>query len=53
MLEQYPDQVSIQFRNEVYFRHIEAMNRIAAIDALVDEWRKSIQKRITRLDKGI
>lgn len=53
LLEQHPANVSIQFGNEVYFhqpRNIEALKRIAAVEALAEEWRKSIQKRIANLE---
>lgn len=55
LLEQHPANVSIQFGNEIYFhqpRNIEALKRIVAVEALAEEWRKSLQKRIANLEGG-
>ncbi|GKV54116.1 sulfurase [Sporosarcina sp. NCCP-2222] len=51
LIEQHPDQISIAYCNEIYFRgqkDVDAMKRIVAIEPLAEEWRKSLQKRIDK-----
>ncbi|MFS0575110.1 MOSC domain-containing protein [Sporosarcina sp. 179-K 3D1 HS] len=53
LIEQHPAKISILFGNEVYFhqlQNIEAMKRLAEVEALADEWRKSLHKRMARLE---
>ncbi|MBB4825602.1 MOSC domain-containing protein YiiM [Sporosarcina luteola] len=51
LVEQHPEKISIAYCNEIYFRgqkDVDAMKRIAAVEALAEEWRKSLQKRIDK-----
>ncbi|PID03437.1 MOSC domain-containing protein [Sporosarcina sp. P2] len=51
-LQQDPNQVSILYANEVYFQRpkdVEGLKRILGVDALAEEWRDMLMKRLEKL----
>ncbi|MEI4829442.1 MOSC domain-containing protein [Bacillus sp. FJAT-53711] len=51
LLERHPQQVSILFANEVYFRgqkDVESMEKIIAVPELAEDWRKSLTARLEK-----
>lgn len=54
LLARDPHGVTILFANEVYFQRPkdgDGMRRIAAVEALAEEWQKKIEKRLASLQK--
>ncbi|MGG0184471.1 MOSC domain-containing protein [Bacillus rhizoplanae] len=52
LLERHPQQISILFANEVYFRgqkDVEGMEKIIAVPELAEDWRKSLTTRLAKL----
>lgn len=52
LIEQHPQQVSILFANEIYFRapkDIEGMQKILDVAQLAEEWREPLEKRLHKL----
>ena len=50
--ERHPQQVSVLFGNEVYFRghkNVEGMNKILSVEALADEWKELLNERLHKL----
>lgn len=50
--ERHPQQVSVYFGNEVYFRghkNVEGMNKILSVEALADEWKELLNERLHKL----
>lgn len=54
LVQQDPQKITILYANEVYFhqpRNVEGLNRIIAVEALADEWRQDIERRLESLQK--
>ncbi|MFB4164941.1 MOSC domain-containing protein [Alteribacillus sp. JSM 102045] len=52
LVEQHPDQVTVAFSLHTFFHNskdVEAMQKIAAVDALAESWREKLEERIDRL----
>ncbi|PAD09805.1 MOSC domain-containing protein [Shouchella clausii] len=53
LLDPHPDKVSVLYVCETYFRKPtdkQAMERILAVDALADEWKGKMRKRLEKLE---
>lgn len=55
IVEKHPARISILYCNEVYFKSKDAlaMKRIQAVDALADEWKQQLEKRILLLQSSV
>lgn len=55
LIEKDPARISVLHCNEVYFQNkdAEAMQRILAVDALADEWKQKLAKRIQVLQSRV
>nr|WP_088291780.1 MOSC domain-containing protein [Ureibacillus sinduriensis] len=52
LIEKNPQGISVLFGNEIYFRRpkdVEAMQAILAVDALAQEWKGYMMKRLSKL----
>lgn len=52
LLEPHPEQISILFANQMYYQKQDkpsGIERVLAVDALADEWRISLNKRLSQI----
>ncbi|MGE8006651.1 MOSC domain-containing protein [Lysinibacillus sp. NPDC093216] len=55
LVEKHPERISILHCNEVYFKNKDAlaMKRIQAVDALAEDWKQKLAKRIQLLQSKV
>lgn len=55
LVEKHPAQVSVLYCNEVYFKNkdADAMKHIRAVDALAEDWKQKLEKRIQVLQSKV
>lgn len=55
LVEKHPARISVLYCNEVYFKNNDAiaMKQIQAVDALADDWKEKLEKRIQVLQSKV
>lgn len=55
IVERHPSRLSILHCNQVYFKNNDplAMRRIQTVDALAEDWKRKLEKRIQLLQSGV
>lgn len=55
IVERHPARLSVLHCNEVYYKNDDplAMKRIQAVDALAEDWKQKLEKRIRLLQSGV
>jgi len=55
LVEKHPAKISVLYCNEVYFKNKDAlaMERIRAVDALAEDWKQKLEKRIQILQSKV
>jgi len=55
LVEKHPERISVLHCNEVYFKNKDAlaMKRIQAVDALAEDWKQKLEKRIQLLQSKV
>ncbi|MEE3809870.1 MULTISPECIES: MOSC domain-containing protein [Lysinibacillus] len=55
VVEKHPARISVLYGNEVYFKNKDAiaMKQIQAVDALADDWKEKLEKRIQILQSKV
>lgn len=55
LVEKHPARISVLYCNEVYFKNNDAiaMKQIQAVDALAEDWKEKLEKRIQVLQSKV